>query len=76
MLSSYNSLTKKLNKHTEKDWGEKEITIDPERIQSEMDNIRSCIVTFTFMYQNGEDGFECLKDPYFETFNEEIEVED
>ena len=75
LLDNYNSLTRKLNKKIEKDWGECEINIDPEHIQNEMDNIRSCIVTLAFMYDNREDGFECLEEPHFERFNEE-EIEE
>lgn len=73
LLDSYNSLTKKLNKHIEKDWGEKELTIDPDNIQKEMDSIRMCVVVLACMYDNKEGGFECLKDPKFEEYNVELE---
>ncbi len=76
LLNSYNSLTEKLNSKIEKDWGEKEITIDPDYIQKEMDIIRECIVTLAYMYDDREDGFKILEDPKFETFNQEIEEED
>ena len=71
LLESYNSLTKKLNSHIEKDWGEKELTIDPESIQKEMDDIRLCIVTLSYMYDNRPDGFKELENPSFEEFNAE-----
>ena len=76
LLSSYNSLTEKLNSKIEKDWGEKEITIDPDYIQKEMDIMRECIVTLAYMYDDREDGFKILENPKFETFNQEIEEED
>lgn len=76
LLSSYNSLTEKLNSKIEKDWGEKEITIDPDYIQKEMDIMRECIVTLSYMYDDSEDGFKILENPKFETFNQEIEEED
>lgn len=76
LLSSYNSLTEKLNSKIEKDWGEKEITIDPDYIQKEMDIMRECIVTLSYMYDDREDGFKILENPKFETFNQEIEEED
>jgi len=76
LLSSYNSLTEKLNSKIEKDWGEKEIAIDPDYIQKEMDIIRECIVTLAYMYDDSEDGFKILENPKFETFNQEVEEED
>ena len=69
LLDSYNSLTKKLNKHIEKDWGEKELTIDPESIQKEMDDIKKCIVVLSCMYDDKPDGFKILENPTFEDFN-------
>jgi hypothetical protein len=66
LLNNYNSLTKKLNKGIDDD----EITLSPEDIQREMDNIRSCIVTLSYMYDKREDGFDILDDPHFESFNE------
>ena len=72
LLNSYNSLTRKLNKNIKKyDTFDDEISLSPEDIQKEMDNIRSCIVTLAFMYDKREDGFEILEDPHFESFNEE-----
>jgi hypothetical protein len=66
LLDNYNSLTRKLNKGIDDD----EITLSPEDIQREMDNIRSCIVTLAYMYDKREDGFDILDDPHFESFNE------
>ena len=66
LLNNYNSLTRKLNKGIDDD----EITLSPEDIQREMDNIRSCIVTLSYMYDKREDGFDILDDPHFESFNE------
>ena len=72
LLDNYNSLTRKLNKSIKKyDTFDNEITIDPDSIQKELDAIRSCIVTLSYMYDNGEDGFKILEDPHFESFNEE-----
>jgi hypothetical protein len=51
LLNSYNSLTRKLNKNIKKyDTFGDEISLSPEDIQKEMDNIRSCIVTLAYMY--------------------------
>jgi len=70
LLRSYNSLTRKLNRAIPpKDRFDSELCIDPEDIQEEMDDIRSCIVTLAYMYQEGE--FEVLEDPHFEQFNED-----
>jgi len=70
LLNSYNSLTRKLNKNIKKyDTFGDEISLSPEDIQKEMDNIRSCIVTLAYMYDKREDGFEILEDPQFESFN-------
>ncbi len=77
LLNNYNSLTRKLNK-SKKTYSsfEDEISISPEDIQKEMDNIRSCIVTLAYMYDDSEDGFKILEDPHFESFNEQEEIED
>ena len=70
LLNSYNSLTRKLNKNIKKYYTFcDEISLSPEDIQKEMDNIRSCIVTLAYMYDKREDGFEILEDPQFESFN-------
>jgi hypothetical protein len=76
LLNNYNSLTRKLNRSIKKyETFDDEITLSPEDIQKEMDDIRSCIVTLAYMYDNREDGFKILEDPHFESFNE-IEEED
>jgi hypothetical protein len=76
LLNNYNSLTRKLNRSIKKyeTFGD-EITLSPEDIQKEMNNIRSCIVTLAYMYDDREDGFKILDEPQFESFNE-IEEED
>lgn len=50
--------------------------MSPDEIQKEMDNIRSCIVTLAYMYDDSEGGFKILEDPHFESFNEEELEED
>lgn len=76
LLNNYNSLTRKLNKGIKKyDTFDNEITLSPDEIQKEMDNIRSCIVTLAYMYDDSEDGFKILEDPQFESFNDEETVE-
>lgn len=73
LLNNYNSLTRKLNKGIKQyDTFDNEITLSPDEIQKEMDNIRSCIVTLAYMYDDSEGGFKILEDPQFESFNEEI----
>lgn len=72
LLDNYNSLTRKLNAHTE----DGEVRIDAKDIQKQMDYIRSCIVTLAFMYDKREDGFDILKDPHFEDFNPDLETEE
>lgn len=69
LLNNYNSLTRKLNRNIDGD----EVTLSPDDIQKEMDNIRSCIVTLAYMYDKREDGFDILEDPHFESFNYEEE---
>ena len=69
LLNNYNSLTRKLNRNIDGD----KVTLSPEDIQKEMDNIRSCIVTLAYMYDKREDGFDILEDPHFESFNYEEE---
>lgn len=63
LLDNFNTLTKKLNRSIE----DGNIQISPSEIQKQMDNIRSCIVTLAYMYQDGE--FEILENPTFEDFN-------
>lgn len=69
LLNNYNSLTRKLNRNIDGD----EVTLSPDDIQKEMDNIRDCVVTLAFMFDKREDGFDILEDPHFETFNYEEE---
>lgn len=77
LLDNYNSLTRKLNKNIKKyDTFGDEITLSPEDIKKEMDNIRSCIVTLSYMYDKREGGFDILENPHFESFNYEDEEED
>ena len=72
LLANYNSLTRKLNSSIKDQSWDPHITIDVERIQREMDSIRSCIVTLAFSYIEGEDGFQSMDDDtYFERFNPE-----
>lgn len=77
LLNNYNSLTRKLNKGIKQyDTFDNEITLSPDEIQKEMDNIRSCIVTLAYMYDDSEDGFKILEDPHFESFNEEEAIDE
>lgn len=77
LLANYNSLTRKLNASIkDKSWDPQAI-IDVERIQREMDGIRSCIVTLAFTYIEGEDGFQVMDDETkFERFNPEEDEDD
>jgi len=76
LLSNYNSLVRKLNSNIkDKSW-DPHVTIDVSDIQNNLDNIRSCIVTLAYMYDEREGGFEILKDPHFEEFNSEEVEED
>jgi len=77
LLNNYNSLTRKLNRSVKKyENFDDEITLSPEDIQREMDNIRSCIVTLAYTFDKGEDGFDILENPHFESFNEHEEIEE
>ena len=77
LLANYNSLTRKLNDSIKDQSWDPHITIDVERIQREMDGIRSCIVTLAFSYIEGEDGFQSMDDEtYFERFNPEEDEDD
>ena len=74
LLGSYNSLVRKLNQGIIKHNSfESEIEINPNDIQQDLEVMRSCIVTLSYMYMEGK--FEILKDPQFETFNEEDDEE-
>jgi len=76
LVRNYNSLTRKLNSNIIDKPHDPEIRIDPDRIQNEMDQLRSLIVTLAYMYQEGEDGYKILENPTFESFNEEEEDEE
>lgn len=76
LVRNYNSLTRKLNSKIDGQPHDPEIRIEPSRIQSEMDQLRSLIVTLAYMYQEGEDGYKILENPTFESFNEEEEYEE
>ena len=70
MINNYNSLTRKLNKSIKKyDTFGEEVTISPDEIQREMDELRMCIVTLAFSYIDGE--FGIIEDAHFESFNHE-----
>lgn len=74
LLNNYNSLTRKLNRNIKKyETFDNEVSISPDDIQKEMDNIRSCIVTLAYMFDDNEGGFKILEDPNFENFNQEEE---
>jgi hypothetical protein len=76
LLANYNSLVRKLNNGIkDKSW-DPHVVVDVDDIQSNLDSIRSCIVTLAYMYDNREGGFEILKDPHFEEFNPEEELEE
>jgi hypothetical protein len=64
MISSYNSLTKKLNEERDEESGD--ISIDPLYIENEMNNLRNCIVTLACMYDSNGSFSEI----------EEFEIED
>lgn len=77
LLANYNSLTRKLNSSIKDESWDPHVTIDVERIQREMDGIRSCIVTLAFSYIEGEDGFQAMDDETkFERFNPEEDEDD
>ena len=78
LLSSYNSLTRKLNNATEKDSDSRDhdkIQIYASEIERDMEGIRNIVVTMAYMFQEGEDGFKEMENPHFEDFHPE-EVED
>lgn len=57
LLDNYNSLTQKLNRNIKKyDVFEDEITIRPESIQREMDNIREALVFLDYCFDEREGG--------------------
>lgn len=74
LLRSYNSLTQKLNNATEKDFDGRDydkIQIYASDIEREMEGIRNIVVTMAYMFQEGEDGFKEMENPYFEDFHSE-----
>jgi hypothetical protein len=71
---NYNSLTEKLNSKITDSSGDPQIIIDADYIQRELDGLRSCIVTLSFTYMDGEDGWkEMDENTHFEEFNPEEE---
>ena len=72
LLANYNSLVKVLNSSIkDESWGP-HVIVDVDRIQRQLDSIRSCIVTLAFTYQEGEGGWgEMPDDTEFVTFNPE-----
>ena len=76
LLSSYNSLTRKLNNATEKDSDGRDydkIEINASEIEREIEGIRNIAVTMAYMFQEGEDGFKEMENPHFEDFHPEEE---
>jgi len=73
LLMNYNSLVYKLNKRID---GDDIIDLEVDTIQRELDGMRNCIVTLAYMYDTREGGFEILKDPYFEQFNPEEDLDE
>ena len=74
LLRSYNDLTYKLNRATEKDLDSRDydkIQIYASDIERQMQGIREIVVTMAYMFQEGEDGFKEMENPYFEDFHPE-----
>jgi hypothetical protein len=69
LLSSYNSLTRKLNKNIRDKESDPTIVIGADSIENEMEGLRNCIVTLAYMYDDREGGFKELENPHFEDFN-------
>lgn len=73
LIRSHNSLVKKLNegRGVKYDFiGVHKVEVDVDSIQRDLDELRSCIVTLAFMYQDGPDGFQELpEETHFEEFN-------
>ena len=66
LIVNYNSLTKKLNRNI---IDGDEIRISPEDIQDEMEGIRNGLVTLSFCYLDGPNGFSELdENTHFEDF--------
>ena len=74
LISDYNSLTQKLNSKASKESWNTEICIDSDYIQREMDGLRNAIVTLSFCYIEGQDGFKAMdENTHFENFMPEDE---
>jgi hypothetical protein len=69
LLSSYNSLTRKLNNNIRDKESDPTIVIGADSIENEMEGLRNCIVTLAYMYDEREGGFKELENPHFEDFN-------
>lgn len=72
LIKNYNSLTTKLNNSIiDKSWSP-HITIDPEEIRNEMEQLRLGIVTLAFSYLEGH--FESFDDEetHFEEFANDL----
>lgn len=70
LISSYNSLTRKLNESIHGGSWDPQIIIEPDSISREMDNIRNSLITLAFSYIEGERGFKELdENTNFEIFN-------
>lgn len=70
LISSYNSLVRKLNDSIKDKSFDPEIIIEPDQISREMDNIRNALITLAFCYIDGVDGFKELdENTQFEVFN-------
>lgn len=72
LVADYNSLTRKLNRSIKDKSFDPHIIISTDEIQNEMENIRNCIVTLAFTYQEGKNGWkEMDENTHFEDFNPE-----
>jgi len=70
LISSYNSLVKKLNNNIKDESFDPHIIIDPKEISREMDNIRNSLIILAFSYIEGVEGFKELgENTNFEIFN-------
>lgn len=75
LISSYNSLVKKLNNAVVDKSFDPQIIIGPSDISRELENIRNSLVTLAFSYIEGVDGFKELDEEkvHFEDFMPEDE---
>ena len=74
LLANYNSLVNVLNSNIKDESWDPHVVVDVDRIQRQLDSIRSCIVTLAFTYQEGEDGWDTMPDDTeFAIFNPEEE---